>query len=122
MFSAALAIAQKIGRAHGLAKWRKCELLPGSDFAGARDMFLRRAAHTHLHPVGTCRMGTGADAVGGPDLKVLGVDGLYIADGSIIPSITTGPVNAAIIAIAERASDLFQCRAPLALMLSVHPN
>ena len=51
-----------------------------------------------------------------------GVDGLYIADGSIMPSITSGPVNAAIIAIAERASDLFQGRAPLAPLLFVHPD
>ena len=46
-------------------------------------------------------MGTYAGAVVGPDLKVLGVEGVYIADGSIMPSITSGPVNAAIIAIAE---------------------
>lgn len=48
-------------------------------------------------------MGTYAGAVVGPDLKVLGVEGVYIADGSIMPSITSEPVNAAIIAIAERA-------------------
>ena len=115
MFSAALDLAQRIGHADALSEWRREELLPGPDVksAEARADFLRRAAHTHHHPVGTCSMGIGAEAVVGPDLKVRGAEGLYVADGSILPSITTGPVNAAIIAIAERASDLLRGRAPL---------
>jgi pyridoxine 4-oxidase len=115
MFAAALDLAQRIGGAEALAEWRDGELLPGPDVTDAeqRDEFLRRAAHTHHHPVGTCRMGRDGEAVVGPDLAVRGVDGLYIADGSVMPSITTGPVNAAIIAIAERASDLLQNRSPL---------
>lgn len=122
MFSAALDLAQQIGHADALDEWCKNELLPGPNFMGTRDEFLRRAAHTHHHPVGTCRMGIGEYAVVGPDLKVLGVDGLYIADSSIMPSIISGPVNAAIIAIAERASDLLLSRAPLAPILSVRPD
>ena len=58
-------------------------------------------------------MGTTEDAVVSPDLRLRGVDGLYVCDASIIPSITTGPVNAAIIALAERASDLLRGKAPL---------
>ena len=49
-----------------------------------------------------------------PNLKLRGLERLYVCDGSIIPSITTGPVNAAIVAIAERFSDLLRGRAPLA--------
>ena len=114
MFSAALDLARRIGHADALSEWRREELLPGPDIksAEAREDFLRLAAHTHHHPVGTCRMGTEDDAVVGPDLAVRGVDGLYVADGSIMPNITTGPVNAAIIAIAERASDLLRGHAP----------
>ena len=51
-------------------------------------------------------MGTDPDAVVRPDLSVAGVPGLHVVDGSILPSLTTGPVNAAIVAVAERASDL----------------
>jgi choline dehydrogenase-like flavoprotein len=54
-----------------------------------------------------------AAAVVGPDLRLRGMDGLYVIDASVIPSITTGPVNAAIIAIAERASDLLRGLPPL---------
>jgi len=59
-----------------------------------------------------CRMGTDRGAVVGPDLAVRGVEGLFVCDASVFPSITTGPINAAIIAVAERASDLFARRAP----------
>jgi choline dehydrogenase-like flavoprotein len=59
-------------------------------------------------------MGRGADAVVDPGLGLRGVDGLYVMDASVIPRITTGPVNAAIIALAERASDLLRGRPPLA--------
>ena len=66
-------------------------------------------------------MGAGDEAVVGPDLRVRGTDGLYVVDGSVMPSLTTGPVNAAIVAIAERASDVIQGRAPLAPITSVRP-
>ena len=59
-------------------------------------------------------MGCDDGAVVGPDLKVCGLDNLYVCDASIMPSITTGPVNAAIVAIAERFSDLLRGRKVLA--------
>ncbi len=59
-------------------------------------------------------MGCDAESVVGADLKLRGLDNLYVCDASIMPSITTGPVNAAIVAIAERFSDLLRGRAPLA--------
>ena len=105
----ALDWARHIGSAQALADWRAEELLPASedlvDEASRLD-FVRRAAYTHHHPVGTCRMGTGEDAVVGPDLKLRGIDGLFVVDASVIPEITTGPINAAIIAIAERVADI----------------
>jgi choline dehydrogenase-like flavoprotein len=112
----ALAAAQSIGATQALATWRASELLPGAGVRSraARLEFLGRAAYTHHHPVGTCRMGVDAKAVVGPDLRVRGVAGLYVVDASIMPTITTGPTNAAIVALAERASDLLRGRAPLA--------
>jgi choline dehydrogenase-like flavoprotein len=111
----ALDLARAVGGAAALADWRAEELLPGPACrtAGERRAFLEKAAYTHHHPVGTCRMGTDADSVVGPDLAVRGVGGLYVVDASVMPAITTGPTNAAIIAIAERASDLLRGREPL---------
>jgi choline dehydrogenase-like flavoprotein len=111
----ALDMARVVGSAAALADWRAEELLPeASCRTGAeRRAFLQKAAYTHHHPVGTCRMGRDSDAVVGMDLAVHGIDGLYIVDASVIPRITTGPTNAAIIAIAERASDLLRGRPPL---------
>lgn len=108
----ALTMAQEIGRARALDAWRDHEILPGPAHQD-RARFLELAAFTHHHPVGTCRMGEGGDAVVGTDLKVRGLDGLHVCDASVIPRITTGPVNAAIIAIAERASDLLLGNEPL---------
>jgi choline dehydrogenase-like flavoprotein len=112
----ALEHARAVGGARALADWRMEEYLPGPEIRSVADRraFLERAAFTHHHPVGTCRMGSDAEAVVGPDLKLHDFDGLYVCDGSIMPSITTGPVNAAIVAIAERLSDLLRGRAPLA--------
>ena len=66
-------------------------------------------------------MGAGDEAVVGPDLRVRGTDELYVVDGSVMPILTTGPVNAAIVAIAKRDSDVIQGRAPLAPFTSVRP-
>ncbi len=105
----ALDLAQQIGHARALDDWRAEELLPGPNVVSAADRtsFLAHAAFTHHHPVGTCRMGTGEEAVVASDLSVRGTENLYVVDASVIPRITTGPVNAAVVAIAERASDLF---------------
>ena len=111
----ALEMARQLGHSDALADWRDSEILPGPACESKADrlMFLQQAAFTHHHPVGTCRMGVDADAVVGPDLRVHGIEGLYVVDASVMPSITTGPVNAAIIAIAERASDLLRGHAPM---------
>ena len=108
-FLEALDWARRLGGAGAYAPWRGEELLPQpGDLASedARLAFIEHAAFTHHHPVGTCRMGTDPAAVVRPDLSVAGVPGLRVVDGSILPSLTTGPVNAAIVAVAERAADL----------------
>jgi choline dehydrogenase len=65
------------------------------------------------HLAGTCKMGPAGDAnaVVGPDLRVHGLSGLRIADGSVLPSMISGHTNAPIIMIGEKASDLIRAAA-----------
>lgn len=68
--------------------------------------FLRDACSTYFHPVGTCAMGIGPEAVVNERLKVIGVKGLMIADASVMPQIPTGNTNAPTIMIAEFAAEM----------------
>ena len=68
--------------------------------------FARVAGQTSYHPVGTCRMGTDAFAVVDPECRVRGVDGLRVADASVMPFIVSSNTNAPSIAIGERASEI----------------
>lgn len=72
------------------------------------DAFLRQNARTACHPCGTCAMGLGPEAVVDPELRVYGVEGLRIADASVMPSVVSGNLNAPTIMIAERAADLIR--------------
>ena len=75
-----------------------------------QEEFVRANCSTFFHPCGTAAMGVGPDAVVGPDLRVHGLDGLYVADASVIPVIPTGNTQAPVIALAERAADLIANR------------
>jgi choline dehydrogenase len=68
--------------------------------------YARMAAMCMYHPIGTCRMGSDDQAVVDPQLRVRGVDGLWVADASVMPSLTSGNINATVAMIGERASDL----------------
>ncbi len=83
------------------------ELHPGPDYdaANMKAEVLNRAT-TVYHGVGTCRMGVDDRAVVGPDLKVRGIEGLRVADASIMPSIIGGNTNAPSIMIGDKAADL----------------
>lgn len=70
--------------------------------------YLRLSTGSNHHAAGTCRMGTGADAVVGPDLRVHGLEGLRVADASVMPEIVTGNPNAAALMIGEKAADLIR--------------
>ncbi|MEV0074540.1 GMC oxidoreductase [Amycolatopsis sp. NPDC050768] len=85
----AVAVAREIAAAHPFDAWRGKELHPGPD---ARDQqrvreFVTRATGTYFHPVDTCAMGTGPDAVVDLDLRLRGVRGLRVADASVMPRI-----------------------------------
>jgi choline dehydrogenase len=75
-----------------------------------KEAFVRENCSTLCHPCGTAAMGTGPDAVVGPDLRVRGLDGLYVADASVIPVIPACDTQAPVVAIAERAADLISGR------------
>jgi choline dehydrogenase len=70
-----------------------------------REAFARQACDTFFHTCGTCAMGTGGQAVVDPTLRVRGLDGLRIADASVIPVIPSCNTNAPVVMIAERAAD-----------------
>ena len=94
-----VARAQEIGADRAFADWRAKEVYPGAMQPRA---FVRRAANSFHHPVGTCAMGAVVDE----RLRVHGINGLRVIDASVMPEIPRAMVNAATIVIAERASDL----------------
>ncbi len=99
----ALDLARMVGHQAALAEWRAEEIYPGIDCRSNADLdtFLQHAVMTHHHPVGTCRMGRSAESVVDADLRLRGCERLFVVDASVIPSIPSGPIHAAVIAIAE---------------------
>ncbi|AZO55645.1 MULTISPECIES: choline dehydrogenase [unclassified Mesorhizobium] len=98
--------------------YRGQELSPGSHVQSDDDldMFIRDHAESAYHPCGTCRMGHIDDqsSVVDPECRVIGVDGLRVADSSIFPRVTNGNLNAPSIMTGEKASDHILGRTPLA--------
>ena len=86
------------------------ETVPGREIASADDAkrLAQEAGATIYHPVGTCKMGEDAMAVGDSRLKVHGITGLRIADASVMPTVTTGNTNAPTIMIGEKAADMIK--------------
>ena len=84
------------------------ELFPGAGIASQAELeaHLRATAATAHHPTSSCAMGTGEDAVVDAELKVRGLEGLRVADASVMPRIIGGNTNAPTIMIAEKAADL----------------
>ena len=74
--------------------------------------FARRDGQTIYHPVGTCRMGSGAGAVVDARLRVNGVPGLRVVDASVIPKIVSGNIQAAVMMVAEKGADMILADRP----------
>ncbi|VWL97666.1 dehydrogenase [Burkholderia lata] len=106
---------REIGAQAGLRPFIDAEIAPGPQVQSDADVdaFIRRIAITLHHPVGTCRMGRDDDpaAVVDPQMRVRGVAGLRVVDGSAIPRIIRGPTNALIMTMAERAADFMTGKA-----------
>ena len=107
-----LVVGQDIMRQPAFSPFVARQHYPGRDFADRRELqeYLRLNARAGLHPCGTCKMGTGQDSVVDPQLRVYGIEGLRVADASIMPNITSCNTNAPCTMIAEKAADIIRGR------------
>jgi choline dehydrogenase len=101
----AIEICREMGNSAPLRPFVKREVMPGPIKGAELDDFIRNAAGTYWHQTGTCRMGHDTMSVVDPSLRVHGVDGLRVIDGSIMPSITTGNTMAGCVIIGERGAE-----------------
>lgn len=103
-------ISRRIGEARAFAPYRGAETHPGATAKTDEEIAasIRTTAETLYHPVGTCKMGTDAMAVVDARLRVRGVEGLCVADASVMPEIIAGNTNAPIVMIAEKAADMLR--------------
>ena len=101
-------LARRIISQPAMKKYNPQEFAPGIQFQSEED--LKKVAGdigtTIFHPVGTCAMGKGISSVTDSNLKVRGLEGLRVADASIMPTITSGNTNAPTLMIAEKASEM----------------
>jgi choline dehydrogenase len=102
----AMRIARRIMTAPSMQGIATDELAPGVNFQSDDELldWVRKNAETTYHPVGTCKMGTDPMAVVDDQLRVHGIQGLRVADASIMPTLTSGNTNAPSIMIGEKAS------------------
>jgi choline dehydrogenase len=99
-------VARAIANTKAFADLNVGEVVPGTTDQAAIEGFIRSQASTLWHPVGTCKMGQDASAVVDPQLRVHGVEGLRVADASVIPIITSGNTVAASFLIGAKLADL----------------
>lgn len=103
-------LVRRIMTAPALARFEPEEISPGPGVSSREAIleFARQTVATTFHPVGTCKMGQGTDAVVDDRLSVHGLEGLRVVDASIMPSIPSGNTCAPVVMIAERAADLIR--------------
>jgi choline dehydrogenase-like flavoprotein len=102
--------AREIAYQEPLEPYRGAETAPGPGVkADAEiDAWIRKTAITAHHPCGTCPMGTAADSVLDPRLRVRGIERLRVVDASAMPDIVSAHINACVLMIAEKASDMIR--------------
>src|ERR1700722_3745635 len=105
---ASLKLSREVGEAKALAEFRAREIAPGPDVRTDEELleYGLRNLITYHHQVGTCKMGIDNLAVVSPaDLRVYGVEGLRVADASVMPAVPSGNTNAPTIMIGERCAE-----------------
>jgi choline dehydrogenase len=103
----AVRLARKIYKTRALADWVQAEVLPGPSVSDAElGDNVRNRAESYHHQAGSCRMGLDALAVVDPDLRVHGIEGLRVADASVMPTVPSGNCHAGVIMIGEKCADL----------------
>jgi choline dehydrogenase-like flavoprotein len=109
-------IAREVVRQAPLDPYRDTELEPGSGIATDQELehWIRRTVTTSSHPCATCAMGDDDHAVVDEQLRVRGVEALRVVDASAMPDIISGNLNACVLMMAEKASDMILGRPPLA--------
>jgi choline dehydrogenase-like flavoprotein len=110
-----LRLAREIMRQPALTPFVLAERMPGPELESdeALKQYAYRSCKTDHHPVGTCAMGSGPEAVVTPDLRVRGIEGLRVVDASVMPFVPSSNTNAPTIMVAEKAADAILGRAPL---------
>jgi choline dehydrogenase len=106
--SAGLRIALDVLKAPSLAPFVSRIVSPADTSDAGLAQYIREAGFLMYHPSGTCKMAPGADGVVDSRLRVKGLDGLWVADASIIPAIPAGNINATCIMIGEKAADMIR--------------
>ncbi|ACC80673.1 GMC family oxidoreductase [Nostoc punctiforme] len=103
-------IARNIFATKAFSSWVKQELMPGSDVQTYEQLraFVKHRADSYHHQAGSCKMGLDNMAVVDPQLHVYGVQGLRVADASVMPVVPSGNCHTGIVMIAERVSDLIK--------------
>jgi 4-pyridoxate dehydrogenase len=111
-----LRLARELANEPALDGLRGAEMLPGPDVRSDSeiDAYIRKTTSTVSHPVSTCKMGIDAESVVDPELRVRGISGLRVVDGSVLPDLVSAHTNACVIMIAEKAADMIRGRAALA--------
>jgi 4-pyridoxate dehydrogenase len=107
--------ARDVAHQKAMDGYRGEELSPGLKVASDADIdaYLRKQMVTAHHPCATCPMGIGPDAVLDPDLRVRGAEGLRVVDASAMPDLVGAHINACVLMMAEKASDIIRGRPPL---------
>jgi choline dehydrogenase len=107
---AGVKVARRMCQAEALAEFRREEINPGVSVQNDSEIeaFICNEGWAIWHPVGTCRMGKGRYAVVDPQLKVHGIQGLRVADASVMPLVTSGNTNAPTIMIGEKAAEMIK--------------
>lgn len=128
-FRTCIRLTREIFEQEAFKPFVKHEIQPGAHLQSDDeiDSFIREHAESAYHPCGTCRMGRAddPDAVVDPEARVIGVEGLRVADSSIFPRITNGNLNAPSIMVGEKVSDHLLGKTPLPRSNEepwLHPN